>query len=123
VAPPNFIGRSNTMQIYRTILASAAALAVLAAGAPAWSQSFQARSEGITIFGRPLPSPQGIYRSNRGTGSQVKVPQPAAATPLTASECRNLGGKVGGLFACKSGKVCQRTDEDGKTHRVCISKS
>jgi hypothetical protein len=113
------------MQILSTTLAITAATTLLlsVAAPPASSQAFQAQSEGITFFGKPLPLPQGVYRSTRRAGSQVKVPQPAAATPLTASECRNLGGKVGGLFACKSGKVCQRTDEDGKTHRVCISRS
>ena len=46
-----------------------------------------------------------------------------APVALTTEECTKLGGKVvshDGL--CNSGKSCNRADEDGKFHAVCISK-
>jgi len=41
--------------------------------------------------------------------------------PLSAQECKDLGGEVGIAGICKSGQSCQRKDEDGKTHEVCLS--
>ena len=40
--------------------------------------------------------------------------------PLTVSECVALGGKVRITSVCNTGHVCQRFDEDGVEHDVCI---
>jgi hypothetical protein len=56
-------------------------------------------------------------------GRAVRAPGGMAATPLTESECGNLGGSVKtNITACLSGKACQTTGEDKQVHAVCISK-
>ena len=97
-------------------------LPVAAALAASTAASAQSQSSGRTFsFGWTVPPPGYVFRSDQKTSP--RAPRPPSAAPLTASECTKLGGQVGGLFACKSGKVCTRTDENGKEHRVCVSKS
>lgn len=58
-----------------------------------------------------------------GLGRPVKAPGGMVATPLSESECGNLGGSVkADVTACLSGKACQTTSEDKQVHAVCISK-
>jgi hypothetical protein len=66
-----------------------------------------------------------------GSASAVerKNPVPKAPTTktiktLTVQECTNLGGTVNNetLGLCNSGKFCGTTDQNGKKHRVCITK-
>ena len=46
-----------------------------------------------------------------------------APVALTSEECTQLGGTINAYeAACKSGQACQRIDEDGKSHSVCITK-
>jgi hypothetical protein len=45
------------------------------------------------------------------------------ATPLTSSECTDLGGKVGNVAVCNSKTACRFTDQNGVNHDVCIAKS
>jgi hypothetical protein len=60
--------------------------------------------------------PSDSTRPPRATGAQV-------ATPMTESECGNLGGAiVAGVTACLSGKACRTTGEDQQVHAVCISR-
>jgi hypothetical protein len=40
---------------------------------------------------------------------------------LTKGECTKFGGTVSANVACKSKSMCETTDENGVTHRVCIS--
>jgi hypothetical protein len=94
--------------------------ATLAASTAASAQSLQ-QSGGTFSSGWTVATPGYVFRSDPKTSP--RAPRPTAVVPLTSSECTKLGGQVGGLFACKSGKVCTRTDENGKEHRVCISKS
>jgi hypothetical protein len=62
-------------------------------------------------------------RSRGNVTDQAIQVRPATIKPLTAEECRTLGGtvhtEVFGL--CNSGRFCGRTDQDGKVHRVCIT--
>ena len=60
--------------------------------------------------------------------AKPKIPrQPVAApvrkaTALTEDECGRLGGIILPMDVCMSGKMCNTTGEDGKTHQVCIRK-
>jgi hypothetical protein len=42
-------------------------------------------------------------------------------TPLTEGECTKFGGTVSSNVTCKSGSMCTTVDENGASHRVCIS--
>ena len=59
-----------------------------------------------------------------GPTRPVKTPGKMTATPLTASECSALGGKVWTAQAagiCNSGKYCETTDQNGAKHAACIT--
>ncbi len=55
--------------------------------------------------------------------SPVSTPPKTNTKPsaLTEGECNSLGGKVGSSATCNSGSMCTTTDENGNSHRVCIS--
>ena len=61
--------------------------------------------------------------------AKPKIPRQPVATPvrkataLTEDECGRLGGTILPMDACMSGKMCNTTGEDGKTHQVCIRKA
>jgi hypothetical protein len=48
-------------------------------------------------------------------------PKASTNAPLTEGECTKLGGTVSGSNTCNSGSMCETTDENGKSHHVCIS--
>jgi hypothetical protein len=58
--------------------------------------------------------PGGRGATNIGSGGLT-------ATALTASECKDLGGKTHASPGCKSGQACRRVDEKGANRSVCIS--
>jgi hypothetical protein len=53
----------------------------------------------------------------------ARAARPAPSVPLSATECTKSGGEVNILFACKSGRVCSRDDESGRTRGTCLTKS
>jgi hypothetical protein len=58
------------------------------------------------------------------TGSGAVLPASqigGTLAPLSAEECKALGGEVTIAGICNSGSSCQRRDENGKTHEVCLS--
>lgn len=68
------------------------------------------------------PAPSATAKPG-GAGHPIRAPGGMTATPLSESECGNLGGSVkAGITACLSGKACQTTGEDKQVHAVCISK-
>jgi hypothetical protein len=93
--------------------------ATIVASTAASAQSPQVKLPGW--FGPGWTITPNEYRTNQK--STPRAPRPTAASPLTSGECRKLGGEVVIFLACKSGHVCTRKDEDGKTHRVCIKSS
>ncbi len=54
--------------------------------------------------------------------SSNTAPRPVSAMPLTTKECTQLGGTTGTSSVCGSGRSCKHTDQNNKTHEVCISK-
>lgn len=50
-------------------------------------------------------------------------PKASKNVPLTEGECTKLGGSVNSSGTCNSGSMCTTTDENGNSHRVCISKA
>jgi hypothetical protein len=54
------------------------------------------------------------------------APKPTrmAPAPLSSGECTQLGGTVSqeNYGLCNSGKYCATRDQNGKAHKVCISK-
>jgi hypothetical protein len=70
-----------------------------------------------------MPKQHGL--ANSGT---VHIKHPTAgvkSTPLSESECKDLGGSVIGESSgiCNSGKYCKTVDENQKKHFVCIAKA
>jgi hypothetical protein len=96
-------------------------IAALTFSNAASAQSLQQQSGSTFSSGWTVATPGYVFRSDSKTSP--RAPRPTAVAPLTSAECKKLGGRVNVLAACKSGSVCTRKDEDGKTHRVCISKS
>jgi hypothetical protein len=52
------------------------------------------------------------------TGQELPSSQMA---PLTASECKRLGGRVGNEPKCGKGKDCTTQTQDGVWHTACIT--
>lgn len=48
-------------------------------------------------------------------------PSGVKTSPLSKDECRKFGGLVEVATICKSGSMCTTIDENGKSHRLCIS--
>lgn len=57
-----------------------------------------------------------------GGGATNVTPAGGTYAPLTAAECRTLGGSVISASACNSGSSCQRTDQNGTVHEVCLAR-
>lgn len=59
-------------------------------------------------------------------GVRQALPVGKAHSNLDKGECEAAGGRVfsAGLAAeaCDSGQVCSTTDQNGKTHAVCLSR-
>ena len=57
-----------------------------------------------------------------GAANPVRPPVGGVNAQLTKDECKRLGGTViDGESLCNSGTVCSTTDQNGKSHSVCIS--
>lgn len=57
-----------------------------------------------------------------GSGAALPASQIGGTlTPLSADECKGLGGSVVTSSYCNSGRSCQRLDENGASHEVCLS--
>ena len=52
------------------------------------------------------------------TGQELPSSQMA---PLTASECKRLGGRVSNEANCKAGQECTTQTIDGAWHTACIT--
>lgn len=61
--------------------------------------------------------------SKPGAGAALPASQIGGTlAPLSADECKGLGGKVVTTSSyCNSGSSCQRLDENGTPHEVCLS--
>lgn len=116
-------------------LVTAAAIAIAASAS---AQTFQKKSDG----GKSVPmSAQQFKMKPQGetTAPPPKVLSPTAPArpknmpsttapkgknkvPLTAQDCDDLGGQILISTLCKSNFACSHTDQNGKTHSVCIGK-
>lgn len=66
----------------------------------------------------------GTYAPGGKSGPATSVPVTPTGgvlAPLTAQECKSLGGSVITASVCNSGSSCQRTDQNGTVHEVCLS--
>jgi hypothetical protein len=72
-------------------------------------------AEPLPVWEMPLPGY--VFRAGQFTRAPLRT------VPLSAADCGRLGGEVNILFACRSGRVCSREDESGKTRGICLSKS
>jgi hypothetical protein len=77
------------------------ALAVLMPLGAAEAGSKSTKRIGTTVIGQDLPSSQ--------------------MAPLTAGECKRLGGRVDNETNCKSGTECTTQTLDGAWHSACIT--
>ncbi|HZP19728.1 MAG TPA: hypothetical protein VFB16_05910 [Bauldia sp.] len=73
-----------------------------------------------------------VFYPGSGVNAQTGKPKPGGSiqvtpaggtyAPLTAQECKTLGGSVISASVCNSGSSCQRVDQNGTVHEVCLSK-
>jgi hypothetical protein len=62
-------------------------------------------------------------KKGKATGAQQSGgPMTSINSELTKGECTKLGGDVRISDICNSGSYCSTTDQNGKAHRVCITK-
>jgi hypothetical protein len=54
-------------------------------------------------------------------GGNAAAPTRAKSVPLSAGECKNLGGKTLRDPACTSMIKCTTVDQYGKAHSVCVN--
>lgn len=115
------------MRIWLGLIAGLLALAWVVA--PSWSEPVgeKAKTPGATTaVSRPVDAtatvsiPSGTTDPN-GFRRPTKV---VDASPLTAAECAHHDGEVVVDYAgvCASGFFCRTEDNNGKKHRVCLSK-
>ena len=71
--------------------------------------------------GQTTLEPGGVLAPRSPAPKLPTVQTGSVLAPLSAQECKDLGGEVTIAGICKSGQSCQRKDEDGKTHEVCLS--
>ena len=83
----------------------------LAQAAPAAGQLILKNSGGVLAPGGMSQAPQGLPTVQTGS----------VFAPLSAQECKDLGGKVETNSLCNSGKSCQTVDQNMKPHEVCLS--
>ena len=101
----------------------AGSLVLAGAVGAAWSQAPKRIDPNqVTTVAPPAPAAVSDLRV-KPTGGDIRVSTPIAGfQALSADDCTDLGGQVWddkkGL--CKSGKICYRTDNFGKTHAVCL---
>jgi hypothetical protein len=93
-------------------LAIAAAIALSSVAAEAASN----HNAGVSIRAGTLAGTVGT------SGPATPVVQTGGVlAPLTAQECTKLGGSVITNSVCNSKNSCQRVDENGTVHEVCLS--
>ena len=103
------------------IMLLAAVVAAAAAAMIAVTAANAAPLKGGDVFapGSGIRAPVG---KPAGNASPAATPAGGTYAPLTASECRTLGGSVVNASFCNSGSSCQRTDQNGTVHEVCVSR-
>lgn len=81
------------------------------------------------VESRPGTSPVSDERSRRAGNLEtnpvaVAPDSTTVAVPLTAAECKKLGGRVAPVSLCKTfgNAACITTDQSGAAHAVCIGK-
>lgn len=98
-------------------IASALTLALSAAAAAVERKS----AVGAGTIQRPAAAGTAGKLGRAAGLTSVVGTRPTTVAPLNDEECEKLGGSVGDLSVCtKTGKSCQRADENGKVHTVCL---
>lgn len=101
---------------YAKLLAWICAVAVFTATAFASTSALRETWVERSPAAWTIPLPGYVFRTDH-----VRRTAQPASSPLSPSECTKLGGEVNILFACKSGRVCSRENQDGRSHGVCLS--
>jgi hypothetical protein len=94
-----------------------------ASGANAASNNATGNAPGLSGGVFATGAPGGGSAINHG--NQAAPVGGVGYSPLTAAECRGLGGKVQASTACSLNggtDVCVTVDSDGVVRRLCISK-
>jgi hypothetical protein len=114
-----------TLKTHPIAVVAAAALAL------AWTtvtiasaQTTQVSKDAPTAqrYQKVTPPAASAQSARRGANALTGV-RATTVAPLTSGECVALGGAVKDTYVrdCASGKYCQRTDQYGRIHRMCVS--
>lgn len=96
-----------------------ATIAALAVSASAFAQTDRKKQNG-PVFNAPKGTVLAPVKA-KPSSSPNTAPRPTGNAPLTSQECTRLGGTVHKSPVCNSGQSCQHTDQNKKTHEVCVS--
>ncbi len=69
----------------------------------------------------PLGAAHAGSKSAKDTAAVGQALPASQMAPLTASECKRLGGRVGNEPKCGKGKDCTTQTLDGVWHTACIT--
>lgn len=69
----------------------------------------------------PLGAAEAGSKSPKDTAAAGQALPASQMAPLTASECKRLGGRVGNEPKCGKGKDCTTQTLDGVWHTACIT--
>ncbi|HUQ38412.1 MAG TPA: hypothetical protein VM144_18745 [Aestuariivirga sp.] len=69
----------------------------------------------------PLGAAEAGSKSAKDSAAAGQALPASQMAPLTASECKRLGGRVSNDANCKAGKECTTQTLDGAWHTACIT--